>query len=99
MLICIYQRSSAALIDFPDYGIGTLAASIERINLTILARSAALVSVSTPEVPALRCATLLSTSSSEIAAPLWKKVWGNAKRESSEGGTYPFAPSGAAAFW
>ena len=56
------------------YGIGTLAASIERRNLTTLARSAALDNVSTPPVLALRRVTLFSTSSSEVAAPLWKKA-------------------------
>src|SRR5712692_941032 len=82
-----------------DQGIGVLAASIELRNATTLARSDALVSVSTPLVPTLRCDTLFITSSSESAAPLWKKVCGNAKTESSEGGTYPFAPSGGAPFW
>src|SRR5262249_11389684 len=81
-----------------NQGIGALAPSIERRNRTTLARSAALVNVSTPPVPALRCVTLSNTSSSEAADPLWKNVCGNANIESSEGGTYPFAPSGAAAF-
>src|SRR5437899_681788 len=80
-------------------GIGTVAASIVLRKVTTFARSAAFVKVSTPLVPALRCETLLSTSSSESACPLWKNVCGNANTESREGGTYPLAPSGGAPFW
>jgi hypothetical protein len=50
--------------------------SIDRMNLTTLVRSAALVRVSTPPVPAERCVTFAMTSSNEAAAPLWKKVCG-----------------------
>ena len=69
------------------------------MNRTTLARSAALVKISTPLVPALRCVTLFMTSSSEFADPLWKNVCGNANRESSDGGTNPSAPNGGAPFW
>lgn len=77
--------------------IGVLAASIDSRNLTTLARSAELVSVSTPPVPEARCVTFASTWSSELAAPPWKNVSGNAWSDSSDGGTKPAAPSGAAA--
>jgi hypothetical protein len=57
--------------NFPGpQGIGTLAASIDWMKLTTLARSAGLDRVSTPPVPELRCVTLFITSSSERADPL-----------------------------
>src|SRR5215471_13535250 len=56
----------------PDQGNVGVLASIDLRNLTTFARSAALASVSTPPVPALRWVTLLSTSSSVVAEPLWR---------------------------
>src|SRR5215470_7862758 len=83
----------------PHYCTGAVDASTDRTNFTTLARSAELVRVSTPAVPALRWVTFSSTWSSEEAAPLCRNVSGNAKRERRDGGTKPFAPRGAAPFW
>src|SRR2546425_4615343 len=88
--------------DAPDglafhQGNGTVVASIDNRNFTSCCRSAGLLNVSTPPVPALRCVTLVSTASRELAAPLWKNVCGKAKSDSSEGGTKPSAPRGGAA--
>src|SRR5215467_1106694 len=73
-------------------GTGTVAASMDSMNLTTFARSAALASVSTPAVPALRCWTLSSTSVNDGDAPLCRNVCGNAKTESRDAGAKPSAP-------
>ena len=78
-------------------GVGaTLSPTLTGLIVDQFGRSAGFASVSTPPVPELRCVTLFSTSSSEAAAPLWKKVWGNAKIERRDGGTNPLAPRGGA---
>jgi hypothetical protein len=85
------QQYSARL-----YGNMAVAASMDRRNRATFARSAAFDNVSTPPVPALRCVTLFSTSSNEIAAPLWNSVSSDANTDSSDDGAKPAAPSGGA---
>ena len=72
-------------------GNGAVLASMLPTNLASLARSAALVSVSTPPLPRLRCCTLASTSSSDDAAPLWK-YGAPANTLSSDGMLMPSTP-------
>ena len=75
------RRAEAAL-----GAMGWVAASMDSRNWTSCCRLAASCRLSTPPVPAERCATFCITASSDSAEPSWKNVCGNAKSDSSEGG-------------